>query len=606
MRQLILHNQKGLSLTEALIGVALIGIVALLSTQFGLFSKNQSSQYRRACESLAQSAISRVQEEGIYRDVVNFIPTGGNVTRRANNRFLESPARALPNASAYWSSSGGVNEFIVTSRDPDNPGTRGPQFSAAHLIQGSIRTLTSIYNNNANLRCNYATYGPLNANNLDLPSNLSKLNPVVEVRLQPFNIQTGATVNCPSSLHIAPRPQRLNDNSMDAFAAGSGNTSVPFESGFPQVPVGPNSGREPQQGPPSNSPSPPNMANNYRMAVAGAATRDRGIIMTTRVRFNYSGDGGAPVQMSCEASQRFQYPPDRNLPPPPNVIEVVNNSTDNYNLSCVAPANPRTFRVRIARDSGWKRGSQFLCRDLSYRRQFRMATNTPRGPSVPCVRSNTNVHNNPNNNNHLIQIYDPRIHSYADRVNDWVACDRLSQCGRLPTSVNPSPDTTPNNDPNQDITLTYQNLPLNCVAMFEVVTVDPAGNISAQPTNLNRRFLRRSQVNTHDSNYAPMLAGQTNRSSTQRLDNQINKPKCGHLQPSNPYYNIYYVRGAGVYCKEGNNPNNPQRYETFYWTNAWRNQFPNGYFTCRGASGFGSTQGSAIGCCVGNGCTPFN
>ena len=558
-----LNTNQGYSLVETLVAVAIVASIAVVVANMNNFSTTgQKTNYKRVCESVANSALTVIQERGPVETIVAYNGFAGTQM----TTYATGNPRGINAAADLFTSGNTANFFTILSTA--NP-VASPELNNYQQIRGSIRTLTSIYNNTPAIRCGWLNYNPisnnLNLNQVDLPVSLASLAPTVEFSLVPFNTTTGAELPCPAELHIAPPPLGPNTNN-DGYFAGSGSQALTANvEDF------------------NGAPAQPGGLSVVRRTTVGAITTSSttGIIMKSRVRFNVQSlNGGNGENINCETSQRFQYTADRSIPNSPT-LTIANNAsltvptTDSCN---VLPAATRQATITITAPAG-EEGLRLICRDLSAMRGYTRPTNPTSGVglptnSIPCVLNTGSVDTSPLSQNlvrptnvgGVSNNYPPNdFSSRGQNLGEvWRPCEQVRVCGVAPQAP---PGGTPSN-----LTLTYNDLPLGCLVHMEARAVDTAGNLSPSGliTPLN-----------------PVAA-----STTASDPREIQKPVCG----ANPA-NGYYVARHGTFCP----PSMP-----YYNDGGVATNFPNGYYTCRGSPTFGFTQGSPVGCCVGAGCTPLN
>lgn len=578
-----LKTNTGYSLVETLVAVAMVAAIAITVTSMNQYgAPGERTNYKRICESIANSSIAVIQERGPVETIVPFIqPSGSQI-----NTYATGNPRGTNAAADFFNSADVANFFTVLTNN--NP-TFSPQLNSYQQIRGSIRTLTSIYNNTAAVRCAWSTFAPvaIDLTRINAPVSINSLAPAVQISLVPFNTATGAEVACAglgNSLHIAPPPSQPNTNT-DAYFVGSGSQALAGNQDF----VG--------------APAPLANRSVVRWTTAGGTTarRDLGLIMKSRVSFTIQG-----VVTSCEASQRFQYPADQSAPLAPNVaitvgsntsMNVPDGPTDNCGTLGVAS---RRAEITVTATNA-EAGTVFVCRDLSAIRGYSISANTQTDTvnqthSVPCVLSTAGIDTSPLSTNlvHPLSTATYPANNFSLRRQNaagevWTPCDQTPVCGVAPgVGTN-----TAMAGANLVTTLRYEGLPQGCLIHMEARSVDTAGNLSAPGL------------------IAPFPVAASTTASDIR---EIQKPVCGWDTT-----NSYYRDRMGVLCLPvapgiDNNFNAAKGSvnETFDWTNPashpatnWRTRFPNGYYTCRGSGTFGATIGTLEGCCTGFGCTPF-
>lgn len=445
-----LRTQDGFSMVEGLVAIAMIGgvFVATMSV-FQTMSASRPSMVMRSCDLYARSVVQAVEEETLYRQLVNFVPTPGDRTVDAS---AFTATRAVPNVNDYFTTSE-ANAYLVSqppgaANDGLVAGT-GSTLQAHQLLQGSVRSLAAIYNNNPQVRCQFGNYAPLGNPAVAPPGSLAPFNPQVDVRIDPYDRVTGAAM-CGASVNPRPQGMRANDPNQSAYAVGSGAQGVP--------------GANEEYDPVSPS-QPPTFNANARIANPGLGLVNQGLELVVRVRYQREG-----ANIECKFGKKFEYPTDRSEPLPPDIARVVSNTTV-PRPSCPS-GNPvqRNVAIEVGFSGTPERGFQLLCRDLSWRQGWQ--PNPGPSHSYPaCIIGGVlrpEV---------LVHAPDPALQTFP-RDNRWVPCDQLRQCGLAPISVS-YPYANPNvNASGHVITLNYQAMPFGCTMNFEAVSVDSAGNTS--------------------------------------------------------------------------------------------------------------------------------
>lgn len=557
-----LKNQKGLSFVEILVTAALIGTTFVVISQYSTMYTSPKATLKRSCQAYAQTIVAAVQQDTYYRQLNNFIPT--NATRMGAFSAPESNATtatlAIPTSATYntywWGGAVTSTDFAVSMTNASSASNAGATLQNFQLIQGSVRELAAIYNNNATLRCGYDVYPPLTGTfqmPRDLAAAVTSVTNPTKIKIAPYDILSGssACATFPTKVHPAPlgNVPPTNPNLFSAFQAAptSGDLLGPIPAG-----------REEWTSLGYAGTGPASMPTSYTVANRGAGTPVNnaaatavGFELSVQVQYKESGNDDY-----CVVTQKFEYPRDRAAPPVPNVATVTSNNTNTQLDACTTPSavTPSvTLAMGYTSAAEFERGTQFLCRDLSWQRAFiTVDTSAPMsGPAapgafIPCVKG---VTASVISYDAALQVLDRATTSVSNeivpnrtfgRIDQWVPCDRLTQCGVAPTTVvyddgSGTGRTNPNNAATgHRLLLTYTSQPIGCVMNFEVVAVDTAGNMSIAGSSANRRFLETTSAGI-DAN------------------NEILPRTCGH------------------YCS---------------FTNA---NFPRGYYTCRAAAG----------CCTG-------
>ena len=596
-----LKDKSGFSISEAMIAMALIGLAVVLIPQFLSLYNPRGLSVKRSCESYAQSVITAVQEESTYRDILQWMDDPN--TRGVTSPTFPSLPRAISTQSDYWTP---ISSYNIT-RNPTAAGQPdGVRLNNAALIQGSVRTLSTIYNRNAGVRCTFGTYAPLTSS-LTVPSILATYNPTIRINVEPYLLSTNAAL-CDTAFKLAAPRASSNSSSVNVFTSGSGYTNVaPVEASYYL-----------------SNPAPTyTMPNTYTIANLSNASTDLGFRL--RVRVTYTANGAT---QTCEASQKFEYTLDNTPPAAPDIVEIsANTSLSPTQENCTSPValNAKDATIRIGYSTAPEKGTVLLCRDLSYiQRRNPSKFNPGTDYSGLCIDSTgiqahpppaatLSYHPFPRTEDVATQNWDPDQRSFSTRQNYWKPCDQLRICGV-------TADTATSTFGSYLLTLKFNSLPVGCIMNFEAVGADTAGNrSSATASPAIGRIFPSSPLTEGNIIFPPTCGNSTTCSQSGALCSTFGKMG---------YYgtNGYYIDRRGVWCKptanvadDGNlaaSLNEPNA--TLFWSSNtvgganWRTQFPNGYYTCRGA--FGGTGGAGgsgpNGCCWdppgSTTCTPYN
>lgn len=620
-------SNKGFSLLEVVIAIGVVGAAAYLVPQFLALYNPRPMTVQRTCESYAQSIVAVVQEETPYRDLVQWIDSPARRSSSSVPTFTAT--RAVPAASDYWLP---AIDLLVTQSPVAGSNAAGTRLQNAALIQGTLRTLATIYNRNPDIQCNFNTYDPLTS--LPRPEVMQPYltgvtNPVL-INIEPYSISTNNNL-CTTSLKLPIPPSKTLSNTINSFSAGSGNTDVSsIEASLY-----------------SSAPSTYAEASGNTLRIANVSNGSQDLGFRLKVRVSYQVDG---ITKSCEVSQNFQYAPDNTAPPPPNDVVIENNASLNPQSNCVSPT-AQNVRLRIGYSGAApERGTVLLCRDLSYiqSRRPNYSTTPFDNPVSPATTSTTTHYSGACINqsglsspptslnglspfprqlgttayavNDVVPIssryWDQAHRDFSARENYWKPCDELKVCGITASSVTLNANQ-------YSMVLSYANIPVGCFLNFEVVGVDSAGNRS-NASSPSVRAMGTSPISALEEGtivFPPTCGNSTS----------CGAGGCSSKASYSQYYfgaasnQGYYVPRRGVFCKPTRNAANDGHLSaiqaepnaTLHWsTNTtgpnWRTIFPNGYYTCRGA--FGGTGGAggsgSNGCCWDRPgfttCTPYN
>ncbi|MCB0365198.1 MAG: hypothetical protein H6624_19050 [Bdellovibrionaceae bacterium] len=488
----------------AIIGVTALGISRLfISGAAGTKAMNQSS----ACVNHLNSVINRIRALGTRVNIGDFIPPAGSspVNRWAvvggtiqveQDAATIDPAHRYPPSTAY-------NITNVPAGPAAPVLVRTP-----HLIQGIMGGMLAIYNSStANFCTNvngsvYSVAGPALSSLFAPASNTQTLiNLSTTVRIQPFDLGSGAIVGCPAApLFIAPRGQPSNMSTAMTTGRGGGlgngldNTMAP-------------------QG----------------IAWAAGVRNDVGLLVTLRA--SYEDVNG--VALGCTAEMRLQYPEDGGVPGAPTVSIERNSTWDDPGIGLPAdqrvgesgagtgPVTPTSTDVdcsafntnTIQLNVGYQdavnnpneAGTVLLCRDRSYRLlhprndvgYFAACTNAggaviagreqfppmayfsgaaPGDQGLPRPQWNPAV---PYVNGGFVDVpyldtaAHPGYFNLAMSNNTWTPCDQAQVCGVAPGL---GPATL--GAGTKFYSFTWTNLPSGCVMQMDVRSMDTAGNLS--------------------------------------------------------------------------------------------------------------------------------
>jgi len=430
-----------------------------------------------SCQLYAQSILAAVREESYYRSVVNYIPASGNETGRTESTFgALSPTRAMTNPTQWWTGAAPVYDVAdVTAVGLNQPAL----LQNFQLIQGSMRTLASIYNSNPQVQCNFGSYPALTnylTSKVVASSDLAN-NPNVtllsNISIRPFNIQTNATASpCPATVYPMPAGGASTVGTIPASAFNPGWAAA-------------GTGIEAYGGAPTAA----QLAIPDKMAATGVGDSTLGLELSVQV--NYKDSTGTH---NCFAAQKFQYPQDRTPPKPPNIALVTANPTVPLTVCTFNRTTGPTIQIgynsAAPGASDFEPGTQFLCLDLSWQRGWPANAAPAYAGYPPCIMYNAVGTGSPgiimdqsvNPGAHdtiLPNGYDAPANQVFNRQGQWVPCDLLKQCGQSATTVGYNQVETNTATNNHVLTLTYPQLHPGCVMNFEVVAVDAAGNTSA-------------------------------------------------------------------------------------------------------------------------------
>lgn len=437
-------NNKGFSITEALIAATIVTSTSFLVTQnYTNTTKLSKTNFdRNSCRSYVNTVMNRISSLGYYqrtqlprsvnnnlsaelidpRDNIRVATNEPGVTVERginiNHRWVNNNQHRLAQMPAGWTP--GTDIIIRTP----------------HLIQGSMAALTSIYNseNYCSVSRAYAGGG---ANNFFLTTGYSLQNLASTIQIQPYSLNTNSLLACAS----VPR----------------GNIIV---------------------APPANTAS----MNVHNVTHAPNVRDDIGFLVT--INATYTDNKGQTQR--CTKSTRFQYPPDTFVNIGTNNLVDFNNnnpSIANYPL-CVTPNNQHDVNLRLNFENFSAVGNNFetgliaVCQDQSEQVAIPANSASCRSgighsyppPSQPAI---TYLHGNTGNS--------------ARGSRTWVPCHRVTICGRAISSY-----TRQRVGNTLQLDFSVNNIPDGCIARVEGRLLDSSGNVTASDaTNMSVAAYRR-------------------------------------------------------------------------------------------------------------------
>lgn len=474
----VLRDQRGMSLVEGLVAVGavagLAGLIATLSNQIDI----QAYTLRRACDSLADSILESVSQEGLYSDVsqINLgqgAPTPG-FPAVTPVELTSAQGSALFNNIQIVQNSDLWPATITTTLVGGGP---RPVIQTHRTVKGVIRALNGIYNSGdlctdvSGTGDTWYPYNPITQTdatsvvNLGLTSELFKLPtaPTIGIRLETIDQQEQtACVNVGTWLEIVP-PSGLGAQAWDA-------------------------GSYPGAANPAN--------NSYAGGRPAYEVDNLGYKFNVNIQYAYKGEN-----YECRSAQTYRYYADNQAPTPPNIIEIPTNAgvlQKTPEFPAVAPgvgacetspgdddAN-RLITVRIQSDV-YEGGTVLLCRDTSQN------MNAAYGPTddensisracFPTANAADVYAVNPDRT--ALTAQEPAAWVGDNDLDQWVPCHQARICGKVDLSdmtARVVPGAWNDQSGQYQIDLSWDNVPVDCIVGLEVVAVDFAGNFSAPAT----------------------------------------------------------------------------------------------------------------------------
>ena len=645
----LFRNERGVSLVEGMVGLGAIAGLAAIIANISSNTNNRGMIYRRACESMAVNAIDAITDEGIFMNVYDFTPSSSkiNITTAEGAGLFTIDEIA---DGDLWPAASNMIDPVASGADLP------PVLRNEKLIQGAMRALNALYNNQANTDycAGFASYPEMTFGNLGIENELTRSDPAnpptIDLRLQAVVWNDNSVVCPPKPFYIAPVPGLVNGRR--AWHGTSYNSLV------------------------NGLGAPTDVGNDWSPDGITRNDTEYGLFykwrLSARVNYTYRGEN-----FDCIIGRDFEYPEDATAPDVGTVnMAVVENSTrdtDYMNNNCATPVGA-VADIGIEIDiNGLEGGSMLFCRDISeefvYNSPALQAANDEANASPMCYEGN-------NSNVGTYDRVDPREDlnqpSYQDFVtattaeDKWYPCHAARICGGVGGAVeNSGVAATPALGPdsavvsaseltqgNRTISLAYSDVPVDCIIGLQVIAVDIAGNTSGQVADylsivpddgeiMTFRGLVDSggALNPHysatDTEVDASIAG-VNRQGTHRA-------WCGDRNGETdatfgtPGTNTWgQITPHGVWCEPPTNAENISDMgttggpKTPNWANSglpisayrphgdssntaanptaglnrgadtnedWRDDFPNGYYTCRPGGCCFSTDSS---------CTPWS
>lgn len=468
VRRLKLQCTQGFTLVEALVAAGLLAFIAVTSVSYVRMASNSSRQSMTSCRLNNNSILNHIRSLGVASQIATFVPVAGtnqNVVTDSPSTFA-TPIYTDP--QHRW-----PLNYPTVSTD------QAPYVNNHLLYNGFMTTLESVYNSVQGICTGSSS-----------PSNF-------------VSIQNSTAVS--NLLFAAPTSAILQTEQNEINITDVGLQIVPYDiylNGPPSCSLFPPGSLVAPAGlyPDSSPSSPFSKAASIATRQSGVYT-NVGFAVQVITKFQTKQDAKNNVTESCITEQKFQYPPDPIQPAVPNQPTVTMNSTM---PTVCSPADNNTYTMTVSAAAGTKAGSVLLCKDSSFTPNPLMpgalvATSAYGGGAPPVVQgcyagnafspsagpgpqiSVANPGNlyYPNNGDNFNGF------SYAAGTSTttksgpsaWVACYNVTLCGVTASGTSPTTATFTTSPPSYS--MTFKNLPSDCRISLEVVTVDPAGNQSA-------------------------------------------------------------------------------------------------------------------------------
>lgn len=447
-------NSQGVTLVEALLAIGLISIVALSSVTFYSEMAKVSHRSREACRIYNLSFLGRLRTYGTIASIANFTP----------EPFVRS---VNPSAPPFTS----PPEVPGAYRWPNVPilstGSE-PTLNSYLLIDGYMNILQSLYNAHPGICTTFTKIGSTNTtglNSLMIPYPEDLKDPTTDsgmkIRIIPFNIDTGAHLNCSTAappLKVAPRGTYLN----------------------------PTAGGSPFQG--------TDYGGTRKLSIPSDVRLNVGFAVQVQTQFE-NDQGGADV---CFTEGRYQYDIDSQAPPEPKVLDITLATSP----SVCSAHSVNDYTLNVGYDSSvigsrLEPGTVLICQDLSviptvaqaiipqvtgYATQAAFQCYTGNNASAPAPPGPQVGSNYPANGYYPVAGYTGFNYTGLGSVVPprWVPCDQLTLCGVAPMSGGVTNTSSSGSPTRLSYQIRYRNLPSDCRVIVKVAGIDTAANSSPE------------------------------------------------------------------------------------------------------------------------------
>ncbi len=207
----LMRKQDGFSLIESIIGVAILGIFALVITDFS----NIRTLYRKkrsigVCEQAANTYMTKLQFDGHVTEIADTFVSSGSGSHIIISSDLESfeiQDSSLISKSSLWK-----NDFSHSIIDTTT--TPLTTLRNSLLVNGALRGLAAFYNNYSNISALTSNTGVADSA-LEGLVDLSEIDLIfdqVRFRMVPVNLSTGVeNTALPSPIIFRPIPRNSNN-----------------------------------------------------------------------------------------------------------------------------------------------------------------------------------------------------------------------------------------------------------------------------------------------------------------------------------------------------------------------------------------------------------
>lgn len=406
-------------MVEVLISSGIVSVLAVSGLASFNYMRNAKNRSTQICRAHVSGVVEKFRSIGHFAAIDNFVPVGST--------------RKYSGSTPYSLSSKGIPDSLLWPNSLDVLSDSGsPTLGNSVLIASSINALLAIYNSNAS----FCSTGAVYTGTGDLITRASTELPGANltVRIQPYNINTGALLGCPMPLRIAP----------DAMAG-----------------------------------TPPATATNPPKAESGNTRYQAGLLLT--VNQTYTDEDGQSA--SCSISQRFQYSGDSTPPPDPDFRSITRtNANPTWTSNCVSAYNEFVITVGYSAVD-MEPGSVLVCRDTSVLKEAGspnanwdlVSCGGPGAPANKVMAYSLGSNYRPASGNTGLNFFTGHSAKVSDTGNLWVPCEKVTACGMNPYTAVLDPTSTPTRP---RFILTYRDLPGLCRINIEVAAIDTASNSS--------------------------------------------------------------------------------------------------------------------------------
>ncbi|MGE3756252.1 MAG: hypothetical protein AB7H97_00765, partial [Pseudobdellovibrionaceae bacterium] len=473
----LFQNQRGVTLVEALVVVALVGSMGVMTLQVdpGIMKRSKNIEQSFSCEAHLISVMSSIRSASLVKEILDFRANGTNRYPAPNPITNVQPVARFQSISVKGPS-GDIElaseaQLWPTSSDsilgttPGSSSWAATRLRSALLINGSVRALAAMYNADPTICNTWRTPTAINTLALASIKNLGPSTQVsvnTQIKIEPYDVVTGVTKGC-SATSLGLRPQGMG--SLTAFKGLTGGAT-------PDAFSPPSSATDLEQFP--------------AVSEASGFSDTTGLRVSIRATGTVNGDN-----VSCERAYNFSYPVDYVAPAQPdhvvlsayNVNGTAKASGDTSQPAVTTPQKGAGVTIQVGyANVDYDSGAQLLCRDVSQSMNENFA----------CFANGFSGENpGPQKTGGTTSTLDSTFQTgsmmgatfYLTEYNSqWVPCESLTVCGKAPTSTG---FVTPSGSSSKRYAIQniYQQLKAGCRIHVQAISVDVAGNKSS-PTSI--------------------------------------------------------------------------------------------------------------------------